>query len=73
MPENVFDSNNPLCKKCWGKWVKAQCRGEVEGFDKCPTFREGCTDCLQDFCKEGNDEGLCLKKKQLNGGKSGNP
>jgi hypothetical protein len=54
-----FDSNNPICKECWGKWVKAQCKGEVEGFDRCEDFKEGCTECLEDFCRDGKENGLC--------------
>jgi hypothetical protein len=55
-----YDSNNPICKRCWGQWVKSQCKGEVKGFDKCENFKEGCTECLEDFCIGGEKEGLCL-------------
>ena len=60
MPVGQFEADNPICQKCWGKWVKAQCKGEVEGFDRCETYYEGCPECLQDFCRDAAENGLCL-------------
>lgn len=38
-----FDKDNPLCAECWGEFVGSQCKGEVDGFEKCEDFVEGCT------------------------------
>ena len=57
-----FDNENPLCRECWGDWVKSQCKGEVEGFDRCEDFTEGCTKCLESFCQDGIECGDCLKE-----------
>ena len=52
--------DNPICQECWGNWVKAQCKREVEGFDRCEDYIERCTKCLQDFSQDGAKNKLCL-------------
>ena len=59
MPVGEFEPNNPICKKCWGHWVKANCKGETEGFERCEKYVEGCTECLESFCTDGADNGIC--------------
>ena len=59
-----FDKDNPLCVECWGEFVWSQCKGEVDGFEKCEDFVEGCTECLEEFCEEGSEERLCLRLKK---------
>lgn len=59
MPIGEFEADNSICQECWGKWVKAQCKGEVEGFEPCEKYYTGCTLCLEDFCQDGAEKGLC--------------
>ena len=59
----IFNNDDPLCKECWGDWVKSQCKGDVEGFERCGDFKEGCVKCLSEFCEDGVSEGLCLRLK----------
>jgi len=59
-----FNKDNPSCKECWGEFVKSQCKGEVDDFDRCEDYTEGCTECLEDFCQEGAEEDLCLRLKK---------
>ena len=39
-----FEPENSICQECWGRWVKAICKGE-EGSDRCEKYREGCIEC----------------------------
>ena len=59
-----FTNNNPLCKECWGEFVKSQCKGEVDDFGSCADYAEDCIECLEDFCEEGAEEKRCLRLKK---------
>ena len=52
MPVGVFEPDNPVCQNCWGLY-EANCKEE------CETYQKGCTECLESFCVDGADSGVC--------------